>query len=236
MNIKQYQQELEDSRLTGKPVIIRETKFELPGWDELLQSFDKSYNTKLDDNKTVGKLYGSILEDAYIGYDLFQFTDLKPYNLSKSYLSPVGDFITQIYGRPAVASSIKINFVTFKLIADSVHLDPTDMAYWHIAGKTKWRFNKVSLENRLVYLNGLDITDLITKHIDIQDDSDTSVLAVRDFLSDYGEQALMKYNPEIVYYEDVVFEPGDIAIIPKNCYHGFYSLGPRAGITWKIPV
>ena len=86
-----------------------------------------------------------------------------------------------------------------------------------------------------MYLNDFNITDLVAAHLTLSDDEseEHSVLKIRQLLSSLPLDDIKRFNHEIVYYPDVVLEPGDMAIIPMNCWHGYYSIGPRAGMTFR---
>lgn len=38
------------------------------------------------------------------------------------------------------------------------------------------------------------------------------------------------FDPKI--HEEIIIQPNDIVIVPQGCLHGYYSLGPRAGVTF----
>lgn len=237
MNLNFYRDELKKSRKEGSPIIIKKTDFELPSWDEVLKAFDKAYNMdlKIKDfkpSKESEKIFGSIMEDSF-----YYFTNLNPSaTLSKKYTGPVKDFLEDVYEKQGGPSSIKLNLVEFDTIDDPIHLDPGDMAYWHLTGKVIWGFNEIKIEDTKILLNNFNITELIeNKNLFEEKDSVwNKILKIRKYLSKLEKKEILKFNSNIVYYEDVILEPGDLAIIPVNCWHGYYSMGPRSGITFRF--
>lgn len=234
IDIEFYRKKLLESRKTGAPVIIRDTDFKRPTWQEILKSFDNSYNTvhhtQEVGNKPTENLIGSIIEDSF-----YYFTNLNPNDIGKRY-AEVNNFLKSIYEKEGGPSSIKINLIKFEADQDPIHLDPGDMAYWHLQGRVVWGFNEVEIKNNKVFLNKTDITDLIKDQIEINKEEHITIktLKVRNFLSKIGKETINNFDSNIIYYEDVIFKPGDIAIIPVNCWHGYFSIGPRSGMTFRF--
>ena len=237
MNIDFYRDKLKTSRKDSSPVIIKKTNFKLPSWEEVLKAFDTAYNKKFHDenfipNKESEKIYGSIMEDEF-----YYFSNMNPSEtISSEYINPVNNFLRNVYQKDGGPNTIKLNLVKFNPINDPIHLDPGDMAYWHLTGKVKWGFNEVKIEDENIFLNNFNIKDLI-KEKDIfneVDSTETKILKIRLFLSKIGKKEIKKFNSNITYYEDVILEPGDLAIIPVNCWHGYFSIGPRTGMTFRF--
>jgi hypothetical protein len=44
VDIEFLQDRLEESRKTGEPIVIKNTVFSLPTWEEVLGAFDRSYH------------------------------------------------------------------------------------------------------------------------------------------------------------------------------------------------
>ena len=174
-------------------------------------------------------MHNSIMEDSF-----FYYTNLQPYSLSIEYITPVELFLTSIYGKEGGASSIKTNLVNFNPIDDPIHLDPGDMAYWHLLGKVEWGFNEVNIQDGHAYLNNTDITNLVLDILTLNENDNIQTLKIRKFLNTLGAEELHKLYPNIVYYNTITLEPGDIAIIPDNCWHGYFPLGPRSGMTFRF--
>lgn len=225
---------LQESRKTGEPIVIKNSVFALPTWEEVLDAFDKSYHQPFHTptfkpNKPEEKMYNSIMEDSF-----FYYTNLHPYSLSIDYIRPVELFIQKIYGKAGGASSIKTNLVNFDPIADPIHLDPGDMAYWHLLGTVEWGFNEVKIKDGHAYLNNTDITNLVLDILTLNENDNMQTLKIRKFLDTLGAEELHKLHPNITYYSAIILEPGDIAIIPDNCWHGYFPLGPRSGMTFRF--
>lgn len=57
---------------------------------------------------------------------------------------------------------------------------------------------------------------------------------IRNLLLSLADDEIMQLYPDLVYQPDIILEPGDVVILPYGCWHGVYSVGPRAGMTFRF--
>lgn len=238
-----YKEKLKQARAQGGPVLIPASSFDKPDWAEVLDSINIAYNTKTHEDSAPSHPAETRHNSVMWEKEQLYFAHQLPYLFN--YHEPVIEMLNNIfyddYSHSGVPTSVKFNLVS-NTPEDRIHKDETDVVYWHWLGQVKWGFNDINWQDNSIIMNGSDITEFIKTY-----DNDTFLAIVktndrtqilrytREVLNQIGENKIKDFNQNIIYFPDIIFNPGDIVLVPNNCWHGYYSIGPRAGLVMKFP-